>query len=134
MNEKNFGIWFSEAKNDFEIADILLNSQKFNGAVFHFCQAAEKAVKSLLYYIGFKPWGHSIFNLLKKYEEESHQVSNNLKILGKKLEKHYLISRYPDRSPNIAPKDVYDKIKAIEIKDETQKIIDFVKKEMGDLF
>ena len=47
MNEKNFEIWFSEAKNDFEIANILLNSQKFNGAVFHFCQAAEKAVKSL---------------------------------------------------------------------------------------
>ena len=78
MTAKDLEIWFSEAKNDFEAAEILRKSKNFNNAVFLYVQAAEKAVKGLLYYHNIQAWGHSIFNLLKEYENQGPQVEKQL--------------------------------------------------------
>ncbi len=69
MDRKKFNLWFADATNDFEMGNILFNAHKFNGAVFYYIQAAEKAIKALLYLLNLHPWGHSILNLLKEYEK-----------------------------------------------------------------
>jgi HEPN domain-containing protein len=73
MDKGKFDLWFAEATNDFEMGHILFNAQKFNGAVFYYIQAAEKAVKALLYLFNFQPWGHSILNLLNEYEKKARK-------------------------------------------------------------
>lgn len=50
-------IWMDEAKNDFEAGLILKDSKKYNIAVFHFQQAAEKAAKGLHYFHDRQPLG-----------------------------------------------------------------------------
>jgi HEPN domain-containing protein len=45
---------------------------------------------------------------------------------AEKIEKHYLSSRYPDALPGIAPMDAYDEKKALHIKKDCTKIIEFI--------
>lgn len=70
MSRKNAQQWIKEARNDFEMAEILLESKKYNGTVFHSQQAAEKAIKSLLYLYDIQPWGHSILKLWKNMRKK----------------------------------------------------------------
>jgi HEPN domain-containing protein len=60
--------WLDEADWDLENAKILFKSDRFNTVVFHAQQAAEKAVKALLYFNKTNGWGHSIYSLLEKYK------------------------------------------------------------------
>ena len=133
MDQKKFDLWFSEAENDFEIGTILFNAQKYNAAVFHFVQAAEKAVKSLLYYKGITAWGHSIVDLLNSCEKIQISVNKNIKNIAQKLEKHYSSSRYPDALPDLTPKEAYDDSIAEDIQQKSQKILDFVTKERENI-
>lgn len=129
MSKENFEIWFLEAENDFQAGDILLKSKKYNIAVFHFVQAAEKAIKSLLYYHNLQPWGHSISDLIEQYEKLGNSVEDQLKTYGEKLEKHYISSRYPDALPGKSPFEAYNKNIATEIRTMSKEIIDFVRNE-----
>ncbi len=129
MNQKDFDIWFAEALNDFEVGKILIKSKKFNAAIFYFVQAAEKAVKALLYYSDAQPWGHSIMNLLNDYEKTGHLVKVEIKDIVMELEQYYASSRYPDALIGKSPKDAYNKEFAIEIRDKTKFVLDFIKKE-----
>nr|MDO8087827.1 HEPN domain-containing protein [Candidatus Sigynarchaeum springense] len=126
MDEPTYTIWISEAKNDFEGGKVLMKSKRYNLAVFHFSQAAEKAVKALLYLEGAKPWGHTILNLLLEYEKKGHAIPATLKQHAKELEKSYLDSRYPEVSLAIGPKDKYDKKSTTEAMNKAKDILDFV--------
>lgn len=63
--------WLSEARWDLETAGILHRSGRFNAACFYAHQAAEKAVKALLYRLNEAPWGHSVRVPLDRYIEKS---------------------------------------------------------------
>ncbi|MEX2684855.1 MAG: HEPN domain-containing protein [Candidatus Sigynarchaeota archaeon] len=70
-----------------------------SGAMFHFIQAAEKAVKGLLYLLNLHPWGHSLSSLLMECEKQGVTVKPEFKASAKAFEVHYTGSRYPDASP-----------------------------------
>lgn len=108
---------------------MLQRSKRYNLAVFHFSQAAEKAVKGLLYLEGAKPWGHTILNLLVEYEKKGHAVPVAIKQHAQDLEKSYLDSRYPEVSLQLGPKDRYDRRSTAEARDKAKEVIDFVIKE-----
>ena len=129
MEEKRFSLWFAEATNDLDGGKILLKAKRYNLAVFIFTQAAEKAVKALLYLTKAKPWGHAILNLLIEYENQGHAVPSELKEFAQELENSYLDSRYPGISESMGPKDLYDKESAKAAMEKTKAILDFVKKE-----
>jgi len=130
MDKAKFDLWFAEATNDFEMGTILFDAHKYNGAVFYYIQAAEKAVKGLLYLFNLQPWGHSILNLMNEYETRGNLISAELKQSAKDLERHYSRSRYPDASPAKAPKDLYTEKSAQKIRDIAKSFLDFVKSEM----
>jgi HEPN domain-containing protein len=129
MARKELELWLNEAKNDFGMGDILLKEHIYNGAVFHFQQAAEKALKAILYLSNIQPWGHSILNLFQEYEKSGHKVSEELKNYARSLDRHYTASRYPDSLPNITPKEAYDRGIALSLRKKTQAIIEFVENE-----
>lgn len=56
--------WLKQAGDDMTTAEILYESERFGPAAFFCQQAAEKALKAVLYSAGERPWGHSIPSLL----------------------------------------------------------------------
>lgn len=129
MTIKDLDVWLAEAKNDFKAAEVLEKSKLYNNAVFFYVQCAEKAVKALLYYYNIQAWGHSIFSLLKEYEENGHQIHEDLKKFARELEIHYARSRYPDASPEISPRDAYNKDIAAEVRKKAKLILNYVEEE-----
>jgi HEPN domain-containing protein len=127
IKKEKYELWLAEAQNDFIMGETLLAANIFNGAVFHFQQAAEKAIKSLLLYSNLQPWGHSILNLIQDYESSGQNVDPELKDNARALDQHYTASRYPDAMPDITPMDAYDESTALTLKERSQAIIDFVK-------
>jgi HEPN domain-containing protein len=85
--------------------------------VFHFIQAAEKAVKGLLYFFNLQPWGHSLSGLLMECEKQGIGVKPEFKVSAKSFDVHYTGTRYPDASPT-PPRKAYDKAMAETIKNK----------------
>ena len=128
MGIEEYKKWISEAWNDFKMADVLLNSNIFNGSVFHSQQAVEKAIKALLYYHKLNPWGHSIIKLMDEYVKTGNEIPKKLKKYAKELDGHYTTSRYPDSIPETTPKDAYNNKKAQSIYKKAKSILDFINK------
>jgi HEPN domain-containing protein len=131
MNERTIN-WLEEANWDLENARILFRSDRFNTVVFHCQQAAEKAVKALLYHNKINGWGHSIHSLLEKYKEIKNFKLDDIESIALSLDKHYITTRYPDALPNIAPHKAYNRQEAETAINQAIKIINFVKKEIVD--
>ena len=129
MNERTAN-WIGEANWDLENAKILFEHDRFNTVVFHSQQAAEKAVKALLYHNKINGWGHSIHSLLAKYKEIKNENFDDIERMALSLDKHYITTRYPDALPNIAPHKAYNKQEAEIAIVQATKIIDFVNKEI----
>ena len=111
------------------MGDVLRKKKKFSGAVFHYVQAAEKAVKGLLYLFNLQPWGHSLQNLLVECEKLGISIPISLKTIAKGFVIDYIASRYPDASPAIPPRSAYDKQKANAVRSQAKSFIDFVEQE-----
>jgi HEPN domain-containing protein len=132
MNDRTTN-WLEEANWDLENAKILFENNRFNTVVFHCQQAAEKAVKALLYHNKINGWGHSIHSLLEKYKEIKNKNFEYIERLALSLDKHYITTRYPDALPNIAPHKAYNRQEAEIAINQAKDIIDFVNKEIkGD--
>ena len=122
--------WLEEAKWDLENARILFNNQRFSTAVFHSQQAAEKAVKALLYFCNLNGWGHSIKTLLDKYNEQLKRPIDSIQKEARNLDREYITTRYPDALPEIAPHDAYDKENAESAIAQAEMVLSFVETEI----
>ena len=87
--------WLAQAERDLERCSLDIKYQFYEWACFTAQQAAEKAVKALIYSLKGLPWGHSITNLLR-------ELSSKLKIPQSILEDAQLLDAYyiPTRYPN----------------------------------
>jgi HEPN domain-containing protein len=124
--------WFSEALWDLDTAKILHREKRYNAAVFYSHQAAEKAVKALLYSVNEAPWGHSIRELLQRYfMRVGSQVDERLLTLARELDRHYITSRYPNALPSGTPHEVYDEEVSNRVIRAAEELIGFVRREVG---
>lgn len=64
FDKKEYERWLKQAKHTLDSAEEDLNNQRFDWSCFKAQQAAEYAVKGLLYGLGSIPIGHSILRLL----------------------------------------------------------------------
>ncbi|MBO3769209.1 MAG: HEPN domain-containing protein [Thermoproteota archaeon] len=119
--------WFKEGVWDLETAKILHNAGRYNAAAYYSHQAAEKAVKALLYTVNEAPWGHSVRILLEKFGERKNLTVNELLPYARELDRHYVPSRYPNAHPAGTPHEAYDEATSQKAIEAAERLISFAK-------
>jgi HEPN domain-containing protein len=124
--------WLTQAKDEFQDADDLRKRGRFYLALFHFQQAAEKALKAYLY-LKVKSievfYTHSIDDLL----EMTVDIDSDFKEVAqaKKLDKYYIPTRYPNGLPGGVPSRYFDDPKeGREAMELAKRVIELVEKKM----
>lgn len=124
--------WLTQAKDEFQDADDLRKRNRFYLALFHFQQAAEKALKAYLY-LKVKSievfYTHSIDDLL----EMTFDITPDFREVAqaKKLDRYYIPTRYPNGLPGSVPSRYFDDPKEAEEAMELAKsLIGFVEKKI----
>jgi HEPN domain-containing protein len=104
MKEKNRAAdWLRQAQSDMRYARAAFRDG-FHAQVCFICQqAAEKAVKSILYARGAKViLSHSIHRLC-----EEARINDELQKAARVLDQYYITARYPDALAEGTPEDVF---------------------------
>ncbi|MEM2047602.1 MAG: HEPN domain-containing protein [Candidatus Jordarchaeales archaeon] len=103
--------WMKQAEKDVISAKNSIRSGDYEWACFQSQQAAEKALKAVLYFRGFrKVLTHSVFELLRKVENVFGVRLEELSWAAKVLDSTYISSRYPNAiAGSLAPFEYYGK-------------------------
>ncbi len=126
--------WLTQAEDEFADADELRKRGRFYLALFHFQQAAEKAMKAYLY-LKTKSievfYTHSLDDLLRLASEADKSTSAIA--TAKKLDRYYIPTRYPNGLPGGVPSRYFDDPKeAEEAMLLAKQVIDLVKREFKE--
>ncbi|MGQ9626366.1 MAG: HEPN domain-containing protein [Anaerolineae bacterium] len=118
--------WLSQAEYDLEAARYNAGGGFHSVACFHAQQAAEKALKALLYARGERiVTGHSVSVLGKRcagYEAEFASLTSRIG----RLDRFYIPTRYPNALPGGVPGEEYDETdseKAISLAAEALEMV-----------
>lgn len=104
----NIEPWLIQAVDDYQTATILEANGKHNWACYLAAQAAEKALKAMILYIGHRPgYSHSLNSLLNRLMESGFPAEklHPLKPAARFLTRVELGARYPIDVD--APRDLY---------------------------
>jgi len=108
------------------MAETLARAGMFEGAAFHAQQGAEKALKALLLAKGsLWPRTPSSIALIEVLRHAGVSVPSELDTLARKLDAHYIESRYPNAA-GCPPERFYDKTIAAEAIQAQAAILSFV--------
>ena len=108
--ESRAGDWLLQAENDLLFAESARDNGFFSQCCFICQQAAEKALKAMLYARGAKAiLTHSLYKLCEELE-----VNGGLKSAAGTLDQYYVSGRYPDALPGGAPFQVFTRNQADE--------------------
>lgn len=124
------GDWFRQAEADLRHARNSVEAGDHEWACFAAQQAAEKAVKALVQRLGGEPRGHSVTILLGALAERT-EVPVQLVEAGKRLDKHYIPTRYPNGFEAGAPTDYYTRSEAEAAVDDATRILEFCRGALG---
>ncbi len=127
--------WAAQAKHTLNSARRDVDDGDYGWACFKAQQAAEYAVKGLLYGLGIAATGHSILKLLGLVENKGIIVDDRLKRDARLLDRHYIPTRYVNAHIEGAPFEYYDRETAEESIQCSTRIIEFVRnavKAIGD--
>ena len=131
-NTKESLRWFKQAEKDLKAAKNSLQSADYEWACFQAQQAAEKALKSILYAKGFrKILTHSVFELIKevsRFGEGFEEFKHGAKV----LDSTYIPTRYPNGiAGDLVPFEYYEKEDAEECITYAGSILEKVKEFIG---
>ncbi len=116
--------WLAQAAHDLGHAQHALEDEDYDWACFAAHQAAEKAVKALFLFLGGEGWGHVITRLLQDLNQRQ-PISEDLGQAARRLDKHYILTRYPNGFDAGAPQDYYTAGEARQAISDAQRIYDF---------
>jgi HEPN domain-containing protein len=122
--------WLAEAEADLETAQVLLAGKRYNACAFYAQQAAEKAVKALLFHLHEAPWGHSVSELLDRVAARGLDVPLPLMEGARQLDLHYIPSRYPDALPSGTPSGHYTQAMGEVALTCARKLVEFVRTQL----
>jgi Uncharacterized conserved protein related to C-terminal domain of eukaryotic chaperone, SACSIN len=112
--------WLRQAERDLEEVEYAKRGGYYELACFLSQQAAEKAAKALLQYLGIERRSHSVLHLLQDAPGEVVQCAAH-------LDKHYIPARYPDAYVEGAPYEYYTERDADECLNCALRILNWVK-------
>lgn len=116
--------WLSQATHDLAHARHALEAGDHDWACFAAHQGAEKAVKALFLHLGGEAWGHAITRMLQDLGERI-ELGKELLDAARRLDKHYLPTRYPNGFDAGAPADYYTASEAREAIADADLLHDF---------
>ncbi|OFW00476.1 MAG: hypothetical protein A3G20_07460 [Acidobacteria bacterium RIFCSPLOWO2_12_FULL_59_11] len=121
--------WLRQAEYDFEQAKKSAADGAYSYAAFFSEQAAQKALKAVLFKSGKRQVTiHSLAELAR----EASRLEKAFELLieeGARLDRHYLASRYPDALPEPAiPSESYSKKDAEEALAQAQEFLSLARK------
>jgi len=116
--------WLGQARRDLAHAEHAARGGHFEWAAFAAQQAAEKAVKGLLLGLGGEGWGHSVLRLLEGLQERL-DVPPALLDAARRLDRHYILARYPNGYPAGLPGEYYTERDAVEAIADARAIVEF---------
>ncbi len=124
--------WLAEAEADVATAAVLLTSGRYNPCAFYSQQAAEKALKALIYLIDADPWGHSVLALVDDLERRGWTVDPELRAAARRLDHHYIAARYPDAFPAGTPTDFYDEDLATTAHTDARAVVAYARRQIKE--
>lgn len=116
--------WFQQAFYDLKATRWNIRGGFYDTACFLAQQAAEKALKSLLYYQGLRRTAlltHSLVEMVQELGRKGSKVKNLLD-QARELDLHYIPSRYPNGIPSGYPHQFYTKKVAEQALTAAEKI------------
>jgi len=127
----NYKEWLEQAVEALDTANVLIITEKYYASAFYSQQAAEKALKSFVLYLGKDPGKtHSLTELAEILEKEGVQIPVKIKENLMVLSPHFIISRYPDAA-NGVPYKQYNKSIAEDLYNRVKEVIEWVKSEVS---
>ena len=95
--------WIAQAEHDLKHAISSIELEDYEWACFAAHQAAEKALKALIISLGGKAIGHSIVSLMEAIDVDEKKLLKS----GARLDKLYILTRYPNGFARGKPRDYY---------------------------
>ena len=122
--------WFRQAEADLRHARNSAEAGDYEWACFAAQQATEKALKAVVQSVGRAPSDHSVA-VLQGVIAERLEVAPALVDAGKRLDKHYIPTRYPNGFDQGAPTDYYTAEEAEAAIADAVEIMEFCRGAMG---
>ncbi len=122
--------WLRQADRDLMHARHAVEDGDFEWACFASQQAAEKGVKSVYEHLHGEAWGHVVSKLLRELPAAAAMTSN-LMDAALRLDKLYVLTRYPNGFESGAPGDFYTKSEAEAAISDAVTIIEFCRGEIS---
>jgi HEPN domain-containing protein len=116
--------WLRQAERNLRSAHANFREGIYEEACFESHQAVEKALKALLNYMHRERRGYSLVYLASEVEVS---IPGDIRSCFSFLDKHYILSRYPDVYDEGAPLDYYTEENARSCIECAEKIIGWVK-------
>jgi len=121
--------WWDQATRDVQHAVHALDVADYEWSAFAAQQAAEKALKSLVMARGGEPWGHSLTSLVEALPADVASPPETLDA-AKRLDKHYIPSRYPNGFDSGFPGKLYTRGEAEGAISDAREIIEFCRRHL----
>ena len=109
-------------------AEINAQHGLYEEACYEPYQAAEKALKALLQWLGIERRGHSLVFLMREAEARGTRAPDSVRRCLFALDKHYIPSRYPDVYDEGAPADYYTEDDARSCIQCAREVLEWVEK------
>ncbi len=117
--------WFRQAEADLKVVLTLQSSQHYAAACFHSQQAAEKALKAVLYSQGARVvLGHAVRELARQCEVHDPDFGDVLDEAAL-LDQFYIPTRYPNGLPAPAiPSEMYTQTQAEAAQEAAERVLE----------
>ncbi len=119
--------WLRQAEEDAGRARRAFELGDWSLAAFMAQQAAEKALKALFLKRGEVAWGHSCLKLAEALDAPGEVLE-----AAKLLDRHYILSCYPNGFPEGIPSDYYTREEAERALGAVGEVLRWVKEVMGN--
>jgi HEPN domain-containing protein len=116
--------WFRQAEADLRHARNARDSEDYAWSAFAAQQAGEKAIKALFQHLHLDAWGHVLTALLAQLPDEVRPDAALIDC-AKELDKHYILTRYPNGFERGAPVDFYTRKEAEAAIKNAEVILEF---------
>ena len=127
LDEAELERWLESARRTLESARRDMEHGDYNWACFKAHQAAEKALKALLWGVGRPRTGHMLPRLLRHVEEELGVVApEEVREACIRLNKLYIPTRYVDAWSEGIPEEYYSESEARDAIEWARRVIEWV--------